>query len=249
MRLNITHIHSPTNTTFRQLLKLTGTRGIRKQRRALAAGDKIVNELRQSSRVQQLIISEKHHGSLVTDLPTLCLDQTLFRQLDVCGTNSPLAVIRWKTWPPFCQQNVDGHCVAIAFQDPENVGAVVRSCLAFGVKDVVLLEECAHPFLPKAVRASAGTVFQTRFHQGPPLGDLDKLDFDGELAPLSQEGTSLKEHRFATHTMLLPGIEGEGLPHHLRSRAISIPISDAVESLNAAVATSIALYAMQTQGE
>ncbi|WP_221270464.1 TrmH family RNA methyltransferase [Desulfurispira natronophila] len=247
--MNITHIHSPTNTTFRQLLKLTGARGIRKQGLALAAGEKIVNELLPSPHVQQLIISEKYCGALATDLPILCLDQALFRQLDVCGTNSPLVVVKWKPWPSFCQQNIDGHCVAIAFQDPENVGAVVRSSLAFGIEDVILLKECAHPFLPKAVRASAGTVFQARFHQGPPLESLHMLDFDGELVPLSQDGAPLKEHRFATRTMLLPGIEGCGLPHHLRSNAVSIPISDAVESLNAAVATSIILYAMQNQSD
>ena len=47
---------------------------------------------------------------------------------------------------------------------------------------------------------------------------------------------------FPEQFLLLPGIEGPGLPEPLGENTVAIPIADTIESLNAAVATSIALY-------
>ena len=59
---------------------------------------------------------------------------------------------------------------------------------------------------------------------------------------LSGEGSPLTQYKFPESFALIPGIEGPGVPVHLRSHALSIPIKPDVESLNAATATAIALY-------
>ena len=48
----------------------------------------------------------------------------------------------------------------VPFQDPENVGAVIRSAVAFGAVPIVLLAEAANPCHPKSIRASGGMVFK-----------------------------------------------------------------------------------------
>jgi len=60
--------------------------------------------------------------------------------------------------------------------------------------------------------------------------------------PLSNEGKKISDFKFPEKFGLLPGLEGPGLPDRFRKTALSIPISRRVESLNAVVATAVALF-------
>jgi tRNA G18 (ribose-2'-O)-methylase SpoU len=129
--------------------------------------------------------------------------------------------------------------VLIPFQDPENVGAAIRSAAAFGAAQAILLAESAHPFHPKALRASGGAVLSLPLRQGPALGDLPE---DLPIVALSAQGPDIRTTAFPPAFGLLAGLEGPGLPERWRNRALSIPIRAEVESLNAAAATAVALY-------
>ena len=123
--------------------------------------------------------------------------------------------------------------------DPLNLGAILRSAEAFGASRVILLEEAANPFLPKAIKASAGSSLRIAMEKGPSLGALS-----GEFIALDLEGTSLPDFRWPANPRLLVGEEGpglRGLSSAVCLQKISIPVHG-VESLNAGVATSIALY-------
>src|SRR5919202_442677 len=72
-------------------------------------------------------------------------------------------------------------CVALwGVRDPGNVGAVVRSALAFGAASVALGPDCADPFSPKAVRASMGAIFAV-----PVARVTDASDLPGERIGLA----------------------------------------------------------------
>jgi tRNA G18 (ribose-2'-O)-methylase SpoU len=132
--------------------------------------------------------------------------------------------------------------VLLPFQDPENIGAALRSATAFSVDQVILLAESAHPYHPKSLRASGGTAPLVRLLQGP---SLDKLPPTLPILALSAEGTALEKTDFPETFGLLAGLEGQGVPESWRSKAVRIPIHSKVESLNAAVSVSIALYEWQ----
>ncbi len=132
-----------------------------------------------------------------------------------------------------------GCSLLVPFQDPENVGAVVRSAAAFGAAEVILLAESAHPFHPKALRASGGAALEVVFREGPALSELPE---DLPILSLSAEGTPLQSAEFPPAFGLLAGMEGPGLPERWRRRSLRIPIRPEVESLNAAAAVSVALY-------
>lgn len=165
----------------------------------------------------------------------------LFKTLDVIGTNAPLVLFKtieirlWET----AQGLPEGSSVLIPFQDPENVGAVIRSAVAFGIKHVILLAESAHPFHPKAVRASGGAVFLANLWEGPSIQALPE---DLPIVALSGEGPPIGGFTFPETFAFLPGIEGPGLPDKFRDCALSIPIQKEVESLNAATSAAIAFY-------
>lgn len=126
------------------------------------------------------------------------------------------------------------------------MGAVIRSAAAFGVARIVLLKEAAHPYHHASLRTAGSAVWRTRILEGPSISELKVTGVP--LVTLSPQGKDLGAYRFPQSFGLVPGLEGPGLPHVLRrAECLSIPMSPGVESLNAALATGIALYAWREQ--
>ncbi len=140
-------------------------------------------------------------------------------------------------------------------QDPGNLGTLIRSAEAFGAQQVFLSPDTVNPWNPKAVRASAGSVFRVPIARAPLARIAAQLTQQGSVlyAAVAQrmDSVSLLETSFAAHTALIIGNEGAGLSSealHLAHHRVRIPC--AVESLNAAVAGSTLLYeALRQQAE
>jgi len=130
-------------------------------------------------------------------------------------------------------------CVALwGVGDPGNVGTVLRSARAFGATSVALGPGCADPFGPKAVRASMGALFEV------PVARVASVDeLPGELVALvAREGGALAGPAAGDVTLVV-GAERAGLPTDVVAacdRVAHIPIGS--ESLNAAMAATVALY-------
>jgi len=133
-------------------------------------------------------------------------------------------------------------CVALhGIADPGNVGTVLRSALAFGAASVALGLDCADPYGFKAVRASMGALFAVPVARYAEVGELPgtvvALDAHAEL---SIAELTVKVNGPLT---LLVGAERTGLPDDVLAvadRVVRIPIHS--ESLNAAMAATVALY-------
>jgi TrmH family RNA methyltransferase len=130
-------------------------------------------------------------------------------------------------------------CVALwGVGDPGNVGAIVRSALAFGAASVVVGPGSADPFGPKAVRASMGAIFAV------PVARAARVDeLPGERVALVARGGEPLTGPAAGDTTLVVGAEREGLAPEVVAacdRVAHIPIAS--ESLNAAMAATVALY-------
>jgi len=122
--------------------------------------------------------------------------------------------------------------------DPGNVGTLLRAADAFGA-GVALSEGCADPTATKALRASTGSVFRV------PLSGFYEPD-GRRVALVPRGGTPLSELDVdEAGVVLVLGAEREGLPPDVLERCdeqASIPQPGDVESLNVAMAGTIALY-------
>ncbi len=130
-------------------------------------------------------------------------------------------------------------CVALwGVRDPGNVGAVLRSALAFGATSVALGPDCADPFGPKAVRASMGAIFAL-----PVARVDDPTELPGaKIGLAARTGAPLTGPLDGPVTVLV-GAERTGLPDDVLAvcdAVAHIPIAS--ESLNAAMAATVALY-------
>lgn len=159
-------------------------------------------------------------------------------------------------------------CVALhGIADPGNVGTILRSAHAFGASSVVLGPDCADPYGPKAVRASMGALFAVPLVRigwvaAEPEEDEGRPGIDGEgsgvdaatsVASLPGTTVALDAHGGEPLANVLAAVEGPltlvvgaeraGLPDDVLAacdRVARIPIHS--ESLNAAMAATVALY-------
>ncbi|MCP4577553.1 MAG: RNA methyltransferase [Deltaproteobacteria bacterium] len=240
-------INSSSNTTFRGFLRLKSPREIRKNQRALLSGPKQIREVLREfpDRCTGIIFSSRHSAPEFPEtdrIPRYCLSPDLFDQVDVFGTKHPVLMVRAEPLPHFDGTLDNSGCtLCIPFQDPSNVGAVIRASAALGVTRMVLLKEAAHPFHPKSVRVAGSNIFRIPLYQGPALNRLN--GFEIPLIIMAPEGEDVARFKFPLSFCLVPGLEGPGIPETLKgTRHISIPMANGVESLNAAMATGIVLY-------
>jgi TrmH family RNA methyltransferase len=121
--------------------------------------------------------------------------------------------------------------------DPGNVGTLLRAADAFGA-GVALSAGCADPTGPKALRASMGSIFRV------PMSGFD--DPPGRrIALVARGGEPLADVDLSGDVVFVLGAEREGLPQDVLARcdvAATIPLAGGAESLNVAMAGTVALY-------
>ena len=128
-----------------------------------------------------------------------------------------------------------------SIQDPGNLGTMLRTSLAMGVSEVLLLGENVDIWNDKALRAGMGAQFYLSVSS---IADLKnwKQNFSGSLIGTSLQGSSSWETTLDQKTALIFGNEGQGLSlesQKLCDSTIKIPMQPNAESLN--VASSLAI--------
>jgi tRNA G18 (ribose-2'-O)-methylase SpoU len=244
-------ILSRSNPRFKTFARLLGGQGVKKHGLSFLSGLKQVKEVLREfpDRCDAVVLGPRHSLPIPEGIKSYRLGGELFREIDVYGTEQPILVVRagplsaWDSeiWPSGCT-------LFIPFQDPANVGAVIRSAAAFGVARVVVLKEGAHPFHHKSLKVAGSAVFRVPIFAGPSIRELPSERFP--LITLSPAGQDIREFDFPGAFGLVPGLEGPGLPSNLRDLpSLSIPMEGGVESLNAATATAIALYVWKSKSK
>ncbi|MBV8808562.1 MAG: RNA methyltransferase [Acidobacteriaceae bacterium] len=192
---------------------------------------------------------ERHEGLFrQTDSEIIQLPPAVFRS--IATTESPqdvLALVRpreW-TWEEICRPP---RLIVVLdrVQDPGNAGTVMRSAEAFGASGMVMLSGSARISNAKVMRATAGSLFRMPLVEEVLPGEmLERLGpLNVALFALGAQGTNaVSEVDFRQDCAIIAGNEGSGVSEELLKAARQVSIRTCrVESLNAAVACSIALY-------
>lgn len=187
-------------------------------------------------------------AAVESGLPGQLVRQALLNRCSTLGSGTrTLAVYEQRQAIPVGPLSIYLHGV----HDPGNVGAILRSALAFGVDSVVLSADSADPYAPKAVRASMGAIFAlppARVALTAATSELSmiKATFAAlpgqKIALVAGAGEALAGPLSGSTTLVVGG-ERAGLSTTLVEccdYVAHIPI--AVESLNVAMAATVALY-------
>ncbi|MCL2155545.1 MAG: 16S rRNA (guanine(527)-N(7))-methyltransferase RsmG [Leptospirales bacterium] len=170
--------------------------------------------------------------------------KSLFNELDLQAGKIPILIATIPKIKEWDYKIEDGCTPVLPFQDPVNIGSAVRSAVGFGISKIILTSDAANPFHPKSIRSSSGGVFEIEFFRGPALNDIlpiiEKNNI--EIIALDKKGRDIFDIDIPAKFLLIPGLEGRGLPMNYLPKSVSIKISDKIESLNASVALSIFMY-------
>ncbi len=252
-------ISSKDNKLYKVLKKSAQGTGFKKTNQIIIPGKKIISEYLTAAPkayayliLQDGYIEQDADFNAIIDRANLdnrllILKKELFNELDVLNTKGPLLAAELPAIADYDTTTQIDRAIMIPFQDPNNVGAVIRSGVALGVTDFILLQEAAHPFNQKAIKASAGTIFKANIYSGPAINQVQNLIQQTPVIALDAGGTAINEFTFPDSFILLPGIEGPGIPENIQTTTVAIPIQNSVESFNAPVAVSIALYEYNRQ--
>lgn len=132
-------------------------------------------------------------------------------------------------------------------QDPGNLGTIIRSAIASGFEDIVLIDS-VDPYNDKTIRSASGTIFFSKFYKISTNELIEftiKNGYDIIVAEAGKKSIFDSELIIPSKMMLVIGNEGNGVSKEVmakKSMSISIPMDNRVESLNAGVSASILMF-------
>ncbi|MBR5345141.1 MAG: RNA methyltransferase [Clostridia bacterium] len=216
----------------------------------LVEGDKSVAEALESGFEAEAVLLDTDRPvpeNLDPDLPLVQLPAHVLAA--VCDTKTPQGIAAIMRMAP---RLVTGkRIVALdGVQDPGNVGTIIRTADAAGLDGVLLSADCADPYGPKVLRATMGSVFHLPVEVTDNLPRrLKEYAVQGIPVISSQlDGTPFDAWKSnGAGFVLVIGSEGNGVSDPIRALAtdhLCLPMRGKAESLNAAVAAGIMMYAL-----
>lgn len=241
--------HSPKVSSVRELLQ---KKGRREQGRFIVEGPTLIAEARASGlQLHEAFATETaferyaQARELGKAIPVHLVDERTFARLsDLSTPTGLLAVAQMPQRNAVDLLQEPGLVLLLAeINDPGNAGTLVRSAEAFGVRRVIFGSGGVEPFHPKVVRAAMGSIFRAAVAAASPE-ELRAALAGWTVLGLDAEGDPLDRLAIPERTVLAVGQERHGLGawRDLCTGLAGIPMHGPTESLNAAMAGSIALY-------
>ena len=249
------HISSRDNPTFKLLRQLGhSARERRRQARTVLDGLHLVESYcRTVGAPELLVLSERGAGQAEIQAFLSCAPSaeriTLADGLldEVSPVDNPVGILAVIPVPPAPGRiPLDDTCVVLdALQDAGNVGSILRTAAAAGIRHVLLTEGCAQAWSPKVLRAGMGAHFVLSILEHADPGQL-LADYSGDIIATRLDGPHLLyDTDLRGAVAWLFGSEGAGLSaavSALARHAVRIPMPGQAESLNVAAAAAICLF-------
>jgi len=175
----------------------------------------------------------------------LVLSDALFRKLSSVVTPTGILAVVETPRPQLVPRDMDACVMLEDLQDPGNLGSILRTCAASGVRHVLLSKGCAQAWSPRVLRAGMGAHFALHLYEQADLAAAAR-SFGGSLVATSQRAAqAVFDADLQGRAGFLFGNEGAGLSAALLKAAqvvVSIPMPGTAESLNVAAAVAVCLF-------
>lgn len=244
-------ISSKQNDTIKYLNSLKETKTIKQTGLCLVESKKVVMDLINQNHITELVLTEKNKGLFVGHkIKTTLISPEISHYLSETKTDDGVfgvCKISAKS-----ESKGDKVLVLDNVQDPSNVGSIIRSAVAFGYLDIIMIDG-AYPYAPKVVRSSMGHVFNVNifFYTYAKLVDfISKNKYN--LVKADLVGDNISSFKPNTPFALVIGNEGNGISDEVEkicNGSVNIPMNPMVESLNASVSAGILMFEINNKLE
>jgi TrmH family RNA methyltransferase len=236
-------LSSPTHDLVKHWSRLQKDRDYRQSiKRVLVEGKNLLKDLLLRHKPVRIVVTDRNKETFRdVDGDVYLITEAIASKIS--SVETPEGCFAEFEWPMLsASPDLDRVVILDRLQDPGNVGTLLRTCLSFNVRTVLLIEPCCDPWNPKCIRSAKGAQFDINllscsWERLPAVGPLFVADMGG-----TDVRTIEKPRRFA----LVLGNEAQGvkIPASLPSRLVKIPMPGPMESLNVAQAGAILLYAL-----
>jgi len=253
-------ILSPHNTQLKHLAKLAKSAKYRREsRQTVLEGAHLLDALLQTgARPQQVYVAADRldDGEIQGLLARLAQEDVTAVGGGLLAKASTLSdgggLLALADIPAAAAAPQNGDCVVLErIQDPGNIGTILRSAAAAGVKNVVLGRDCADVWSPKVLRAAMGAHFLLGLYPDTDLAQWLPLYREPlRVTALDESAQSLYALDLRRPCGWLFGNEGSGVSDEARRAAadsVVIPMAGATESLNVAMAATVCLFEQMRQ--
>jgi RNA methyltransferase, TrmH family len=248
-------ISSADNAHYKAILKLAhSSRERRKAGMSVLDGDHLITAyLDHVGKPEQVAVSTTAVGirriqellDALMPLKPLLLSDALFRQLST--VESPTGVMAVVSTPrPLIVPADLGTCFMIEdIQDPGNLGSILRSAAASGIKSVLLSMASVHAWSPRVLRAGMGAHFVLKIYEQAELPQIARTFGGTVIATAKQAKRQIFDVDLTGDVAIVLGNEGSGVSDALRALAdeqVAIPMVPGIESLNVAAAAAVCAF-------
>ena len=238
----------------RKLLGSSGERG--KTGLFVVEGIRLFNEVPEDL-IEEVFVSDRFAESERLSgrgLDLEIVEHSVFRELsDTVNPQGILAVVKQPDWKDSID-NISGDAGRMSgkvllldgIRDPGNMGTIIRTAEAAGVRFVAVSRDCVDVFNPKVIRATMGSIFRVPVVVTSLLPVIESLKRNGlEIYGTSlQSDNSYKDVDLSSAGIII-GSEADGISPEVMAAAsqlIKIPMMGQVESLNAAISAAILMF-------
>lgn len=258
--MDIEQITSRQNNLVKELKRLAENKRARLEAGlVLSEGDHLLRVMLDANvRPTLVAVAERLVASPdIVGLMNACRDARLVVIADnvfdqIAPTDSPVGLLALSRLPiPSDTFLVDVNTLVLeAVQDPGNVGSLIRTSVAAGVKQIVLSPGCADVWSPRCLRAAQGAQWLATIYADWSLQSFLK-GYQGDIAAtVLNGGRNLYRQTFTKPVAWLFGNEGMGLTQELvelANRLVTIPMVGSMESLNVNAAAAVCLFEQMRQ--
>ena len=229
-------IKSSDNKKYKSLKKLLTKKEREKTKTFLIEGKNIIEEAKKHNKILTYITDDLNK---VED-NIFYVDKKLKESLSsLKNSNEDIALVKYLD---IKEVSSDTILLIDDVRDPSNLGTILRTALAFNIKDVVLSLNTVDLYNPKVLRASEGAIFSLNILREDLISFISKHK-DYKVLSTFLKANDLKALK-TNKKMIVIGNEGKGVSEEILKISddyLKIPIKN-IDSLNVAIATSIILF-------